>query len=85
MTTLSISVKDEVAKEAKERLRGRISAICEEALRKKLMISDEDKVKKCYYCDKSEDEMIWDGILEVWVCKEHNKAQIRSNNSYMRK
>lgn len=68
-------------------LKGRVSAICEQALRKKLnqtIIAKEEDIL-CWSCNKNKPNMIWDGIRECWVCETCNNAVIRNVSVAMKR
>ena len=79
MTQMNISLSPETAEKAKEHLKGRISAICEKALRIKLNLdinaSEEERI--CNICHKPNKDMIWDGFMECWICPDCNVNEIR--------
>ena len=72
-----ISVDEFLHAHAIENLRGQISAICEDAIRKALGIgiNEAEEDRKCVKCNAQGE--VWDGFSEVWVCNKCNKAEVR--------
>ena len=73
-----ISIDMELNEKIKE-MRLPVSAICEEALRvrSKMSINEPEDKRVCHYCHKEDLNMIWDGYLEIWVCSQCNKTEIK--------
>lgn len=63
-----ISIDEDLKKRGKENLIN-FSAICEDAIMKKLnmKINAEEEDRQCHYCSNKGE--VWDGLLEFWVCK----------------
>ena len=77
---MNISVNAEIAKDAKVKLSGRVSAICEKALRLALGqdINIEEELRVCNRCKKPNEDMIWDGFAEMWICPNCNNKAIKN-------